>query len=1776
MYKEWKIEEEEEEEGDQIDDDIDLLYSKRRTLLQRRNDPHGYNAAAQQGKKAGRIRNPAQKLPAKRLDELLEDLFEAEDSIPSIDEIRALERSEGRAWSNTFFELVDDTKVVLKEQEVVQLLKLIRAANQDFKEFALSEVLDKAALEKMYPPPRQLYEIQHESLLRLLRILERTTTASDGVQPVATNRSIVAKSAASSKKNNCKKRKRGSPSKSSKEMQEDYGLSEDLEATDAVMRDVSADSGLHVETTASVGEANSDVITNIAKDRAAYIQHCSILSRGCLGAECTFALMSGRNPPKSLLSEDAIQAALEPLKICVQSIITHYIEASPEATLPAAGSIEHFFTQLIRDVTPRKATRKKGSKDSAAALADSAATLDAVAFTSASQCIDATKQVFDVTHSALLAVQRLCISDTVPLSDAVAITLVYLTLKPFFMAESDHGGASVMANTSTSTSASTCTGSTTGSNSKSKAVASAYSQLDAIGGASAPGKLRRPCLSILCFIFGKHAQQRTWIVEEILSSLIKLPDMKKGRKQYRLSTGALVHPINALLLQLIQSAADVSLSPSSAILGLGTSARDIEMSDDDLGGVSGGESEGSASHISFSLEGCISASQAVTAYLVHKLQNHGKVVKSSSDMSYVSIIENLIVDLVSMLFSIDWPAAALLLTRLSAAFAALLEDKASADAKGVAIDQLGLVAAALRRAQLIMVDHSLPLSRLGVHTNADDLNKIVEAYVETIQHLDRQQGGDVVAIEAATNYWQAQGLGDLSALLSHFEERGGAGSDDAESTSAITRLRDAARTGKEKISRLYGAQQQRQHQLVTASEVKSEFENDTPITRLTEMLTLTSMSFVSFEFVKKRLLKSVDEQAVGNRAKALRAIGAISIVDADLLEDEQICGMVETRLADSSPGVRDTAVNLLGKYLLRKQDRISHHFRQLLNRLHDSSLAVRKRVTKLLTGFYDVLEDDDLRVELCVRIVRCVLDEDSGLQQLALNAIGQIWFGQALIQDGDVKPPAATPPEHTNVLARIKFDNSKSSRLSRAPSSSGASESEAGVDDLAKHAVIITRVCGQLRERPSPLEEVFKRIGQSSTDPGLGPSVHRKFKGLLERLINSLVTEEPQQPEALFNCIKAIHTIVSTHPTTLSVSKTKALLPYLKSSQTPEELQIMELLLRIFHARLPTLPRSALIFAEQLQRTLISMVSKPPAVSPTSPLMQELIACFCTTIKVLTHDYKILVRTLEACASRTSRTLSRAMSEMDYKPDRSAALVIAMTTLLCENADYDKMRAEVPELRVDLDRFSKGSILDSVYSMLLQLYEAKFEGWQLIALQNLGMLLRSYAHLWTLPSTVALMDAVFAGDNARKKELLLRIMSEYLTREDERKAAELRAFSEQVARSARKGVDMSQLVGNTEAFADSSVSTQLTQHYLRPVLRGALSVDLPVTQRISLDILKHTVMRGLSHPLQCLPALISLETSDDPRISAKALHMHSHLASKHGSILAVRYLDHARAAFDFQRSQHPQYSALRGYRDPEDPRALLQHWYNLIRDRQQPRLDFIKGMVKAFDVDASSDVKAMDVLFIRFLADNLATLEYKGQQEVLLAIHELKIILSVGGMQALFTAQRVVQEGQSSATPAASPSKRRRQVSEPKTPSTVAGSFDDSPGKISQGFAEDSETADDASQSSEPSIVGIPRVCLIMATALALRNHLKWLYNMPESKCLKFVPGKKNSAGGEKPAVQRLMTDRSWVSLDLSELPHAFEEELNDKQSLEIMESYLDIMANEGTQIEPTDVPDID
>jgi len=154
------------------------------------------------------------------------------------------------------------------------------------------------------------------------------------------------------------------------------------------------------------------------------------------------------------------------------------------------------------------------------------------------------------------------------------------------------------------------------------------------------------------------------------------------------------------------------------------------------------------------------------------------------------------------------------------------------------------------------------------------------------------------------------------------------------------------------------------------------------------------------------------------------------------------------------------------------------------------------------------------------------------------------------------------------------------------------------------------------------------------------------------------------------------------------------------------------------------------------------------------------------------------------------------------------------------------------------------------------------------------------------------------------------------------------------------------------------ISTAVVQRNIGAILAGSKSAH-PALQDSALSVLDFTVRQGLYHPLevcfvletmadsQCMPILISLETSELVNVSDKALALHTHLHNKHASLVNIRYLDFARASYEYQRSITSEVS---GYRHGE---ALLQGWYSLISEKRAWRTDLLRSFIRAFDYDVS-------------------------------------------------------------------------------------------------------------------------------------------------------------------------------------------------------------------------------
>jgi len=86
-----------------------------------------------------------------------------------------------------------------------------------------------------------------------------------------------------------------------------------------------------------------------------------------------------------------------------------------------------------------------------------------------------------------------------------------------------------------------------------------------------------------------------------------------------------------------------------------------------------------------------------------------------------------------------------------------------------------------------------------------------------------------------------------------------------------------------------------------------------------------------------------------------------------------------SRFSDSSPQVRDAAVDLVGKYLRIDREVALRFYPAMSERLNDNSIAVRKRAVKYCKELYSMFTEEKVKVDIGSRLLLRIQDEEDSV-----------------------------------------------------------------------------------------------------------------------------------------------------------------------------------------------------------------------------------------------------------------------------------------------------------------------------------------------------------------------------------------------------------------------------------------------------------------------------------------------------------------------------------------------------------------------------------------------------------------------------------------------------------------------------------------------------------------------------------------------------------------------------------------------------------------------------
>lgn len=478
-------------------------------------------------------------------------------------------------------------------------------------------------------------------------------------------------------------------------------------------------------------------------------------------------------------------------------------------------------------------------------------------------------------------------------------------------------------------------------------------------------KIQLSAIKCATVIFSKYGEHRRSLLDDILSSLARLPTTKRNLRNYRLShlqdeTGdesdvICIQMISALVLQLVQSVAKI---PPPINTDLRRSAL----------GESGPDESVDENQILTTLDLSLQISTLFLTIFLDKIQGR------KEEIDYRPLFENFIQDLLSTVNKPEWPASGEMLTVLGKMLVRnFLARKIDISLRTASLEYLGVVAARLRKdavtseADVADVQPLVDIVDHGVEReeNEDD-RQLLRRQLQTIvvQHLNAGKKVDT-ALDFSLNFSIAQWVKDLA------NEQAGISAEEVESL---------------RIKRAHI------HKMINHPPGKELELSYDDICIISRYLSKDRQFNKSFDTYLLQILSVSNEPAVQVRTKTLKCLTEIVSVDPNILSKEVVSRSIHRRMQDVATSVREAAVDLIGKFILTRPEVANQYYPMLTERILDTGVSVRKRVIKILRDLCLEVKDFPYIGNACIRIIKRVNDDEEGIKKLVLEVFSKLWF----------------------------------------------------------------------------------------------------------------------------------------------------------------------------------------------------------------------------------------------------------------------------------------------------------------------------------------------------------------------------------------------------------------------------------------------------------------------------------------------------------------------------------------------------------------------------------------------------------------------------------------------------------------------------------------------------------------------------------------------------------------------------------------------------------------
>ncbi len=1141
-------------------------------------------------------------------------------------------------------------------------------------------------------------------------------------------------------------------------------------------------------------------------------------------------------------------------------------------------------------------------------------------------------------------------------------------------------------------------------------VENAHSERDSVLGVQAFDGLRLAAMDMLSQIFVKKPLQRRSIFDDILTSLEKLPVGKQSARQFKLADGKSIQPVSALIMRLIQASASRVVEKEKSASGILDDAEgDDEEKETEPNPTSGApvatitsEEQGTYEHELSIGELTDAASQLnSTAYLHAKyvikfIVERAQTSSKSADTPYRNLLDLFVEDFTACLETPDWPAAELLLRLLMVAMFKLTEnDKVPAPVKNMALEELGVIGAALAKLRSVIhksanspeatgpdeLDHilsSLASEALAESPAAEDFLAWRGPFAPTLEYLADRSSQDphlYGAIAFTVADWAARVCrlyttrAEAAAAAAAVTTAATVGDDEEAGTSSGRDNRILERQNRDLGRIAYrlrvmiedgrGLSGNRSFKSVSAAQAKLAYA----------IVTLRSPLGGSFNDIINILAMGMGSDQATVRSKSLKSITEVLETDPSIFDSKSsIVGrLIRECCADSSVQVRDSALGLVSRAITLRPNLEGTMMKTVTDRFLDSGVGVRKRAIKIARDIYLRNQSSEIRSDIANGLLHRIQDPDEGVRDLARQTIEEIWV-----------TPFADSVAAAAAGTATAADNST----------------------LTDHVALILQTVKNGSITPI-LDKVFQAILSPSAKAATANfEVCKRIVAVMFDLIDNPESDDPSTPSGR-EALQLMMIFAKADPRLFTFEQIRLLKPHVasvKDVQTPEDMAMARAVVVIYTRVLPQLSSVMKPFLEEVRSSLM-----PSLVNVSRTLLDDVMGCI-WVVSVLLKDPAGLVRIVMS-ALRGVQNQDR-LSEQDPLFDKKAkrflryALIVGMAGKHCDlDSELDLFKAQFPKLEVS-------SVSKLMVDILCPFAMAP---WPLairrIALDATGLVCQSWPRNFVLKNVYTAFHAAFNQRDPSLEVKIMQSLKEFLTKEEQRSEMASDATKAQKAaradgfKASRDGDGLTKkrqltVMGGTN---HDDVASATTQRFMGDVTRIALG-SVGEEAYLAAEILASISRQGLVHPKETGVTMITLETSTMPKLAELAYREHRALHNKYETVLEREYLKAVQTVFQYQRDV---IKDTRGA-TTEPFTSKLHHLIDIVKDsKSKNRGRMLEKMCGQIDFEPNkldiSNQTPYHLEFSRFVIENLAFFEYVtvGELQTTVSVME-KIVHTTG------------------------------------------------------------------------------------------------------------------------------------------------------------------------------------